>query len=193
MNTPTLFGCLQQVRDDLEECGASWALVGALGVAAWSEARATFDMDVAVSADPSQARTLVECLITRGYALEASFGQAMHSLAIAGGPDLRLDLLFGFSGIEDRVVQHAVSLEVLPGLSLPVAHRGDLMALKLLAAREPERGHDLADARRLLQRASSGELDHSRAAMELMRRRGTPNSDGLVEIFEELLMKLDRD
>ena len=187
MNTPVLFGFLQQVRDDLDECGASWALVGALGVAAWAEARATFDMDVAVSADPSGARTLVERLIERGYTLEASFGQAMQSLAIPGSKALRLDLLFGLSGIEDRVVQNAISLEILDGLRVPVVHRGDLIALKLLAAREPERGHDRGDALRLLKHASEGDIEHARAAMKLMEQRSVPGSDGLHADLDRLL------
>ncbi|HEY3604485.1 MAG TPA: hypothetical protein VGL04_07415 [Sporichthyaceae bacterium] len=42
------------------------------------------------------------------------------------------DLLFASSGIEDVVVAEAVTTTVLPGLVVPVARPGHLVALKLL-------------------------------------------------------------
>ena len=73
----------------------------------------------------------------------------MTSLAVPEVPltGLRLDLLFSLAGIEDQVARSAEVISVLPGLVLPVARRGDLIALKLLAAGEPSREHDWRDLR----------------------------------------------
>lgn len=48
-----------------------------------------------------------------------------------------VDLLFASSGIENEVVASADLLEVLPGLTVPVATTAHLIALKVLAYSEP--------------------------------------------------------
>jgi hypothetical protein len=47
-----------------------------------------------------------------------------------------VDLLFASSGIEHEVVERSERLEIAPGLWLPVASVGDLIALNLLAVHE---------------------------------------------------------
>ena len=171
----SLEGALARIGRDLDELGRPWALVGALAVAARAEARATLDVDVAVAVgDPVEAAALVADLRGRGYRWEADFGTAMTTLAIPSDTtaDLRLDLLFSLAGIEDVVARAAERLAVLPGLELPVALRGDLIALKLLAAGAPGREHDWRDARALIRGATAADLARAGQSIALLVARG---------------------
>lgn len=58
-----------------------------------------------------------------------------------------LDVLFASSGIESEVVGSAELLEVLPGLTVPVARIGHLIALKVLSRDDRDRHQDIADLR----------------------------------------------
>jgi hypothetical protein len=55
---------------------------------------------------------------------------------------------------------------------MPVARRGDLIAMKLLAAREPTREHDRRDLRHLLRGASGDDLEQAQSAIDWLVRRG---------------------
>ncbi len=168
-------GALARIGRDLDDLGRPWALVGALAVAARAEARATLDVDVALAVDgPEDAAALVSVLLQRGYVWRADFGSAMTSLSVPEAPPagLRLDLLFSLAGIEHEVACRAERMTVLPGLELPIARRGDLIALKLLAAREPGREHDWRDLRGLIAGASPADLDQARSSIALLVARG---------------------
>lgn len=189
---------LRRIRDDLDDLGRPWVLVGALAVAARAEARATLDVDVALAvADRADAEELVESLVERGYRWKASFGHAMTSLLVPD-PDappvgLRLDLLFSMVGIEDRVAKEGERLAVLPDLEFPVARRGDLITLKLFGARQPGREHDRRDLRFLLEAADSEDLERARASIALMERRGIVERDVLEEELKRELSKIRSD
>ncbi len=60
-----------------------------------------------------------------------------------------VDVLFASSGIEPEIVRSAEAIEILPGLVVPVARTGHLIALKLLARDDESRPQDLADLRSL--------------------------------------------
>jgi len=171
-----LEGALARIGRDLDELGHPWALVGALAVATYAEARATLDVDVAVAVDgPADSAALVAALRDRGYGWQADFGSAMTSLIVPGDgtpAGLRLDLLFALAGIEAEVARGAERLTIVPGLVLPVAQRGDLIALKLLAAGEPGREHDRRDLRALVAGAGAGDFKRARAAIDLLASRG---------------------
>ena len=186
-----LEAALFRLGHDLDALGNPWALVGALAVAAHAEARATLDVDVAVAVEgPADAAALVNHLRRRGYIWQADFGSAMTSLAVPEGPPtgLRLDLLFSLAGIEDQVARSAERISVLPGLVLPVARRGDLIALKLLAAGEPSREHDWRDLRALLAGATEADLRHAHESIALLIARGAA-SPGRLEAELERLQK----
>lgn len=174
---------LSRIGRDLDELGRPWALVGAIAVAVHAEARATLDVDVVVAVDsPSDAAALVAELRDRGYQWQADFGGAMTSLAVAANDEpagLRLDLLFSLAGIESEVARAAERITVVPGLVLPVAQRGHLIALKLLAAGEPGREHDWRDLRALVAGATSGDIDRARASIDLLVSRGAASRERL--------------
>lgn len=101
---------------------------------------------MAVMVDDAQAaEELVRSLISHGYRLFASVEHDNGRLATVRmmraveGIDVVVDLLFASSGIEAEVAQSAEALEITPGLTLPVARIGHLIALKVLAREDVTR------------------------------------------------------
>jgi len=188
----SLASALAHIRASLDEIGHRWALVGALAVAAHAEARATLDVDVAVAVDdPDEAARVVSQLRNLGYRWQRDLGTAMSSLEVPEGPPagLRLDVLFSLTGIENEIADGAKRIEVLPGLDLPVAQVGDLIAVKLLAAGEPGREHDWRDLRALVACATPPDLERARSSMALLSRRGQSPPGRLEERLERLLAR----
>lgn len=188
---------------DLRALGVPWALVGGLAVSARAEPRMTRDIDVALTITGDQeAEQIVHRLRDRGY-LD---GDSMFHRETGRLSTVRLqqrddesgtccDLLFAMSGIEGEVVAAAEPLEVLPGLVSPVATRGHLLALKVLALRPDrpqERGQDLTDIRALLRVADDDELERARQALELISRRGYDRGKDLEATFREQLRQFRR-
>lgn len=83
-----------------------------------------------------------------------------------------IDVLFASSGIEPEIALHAELLEVLPGLTVPVARTGDLIALKLLARDDERRPQDAADLRALHEVATEADLAIAAEAVALIGQRG---------------------
>src|SRR5262249_41798736 len=83
-----------------------------------------------------------------------------------------VDLLFASSGIEPEVVLAAEAIEVVPGLSVPVARLSHLIALKVLARDDRTRPQDRVDLAALLTRADPAALGEARESLALVTRRG---------------------
>jgi predicted nucleotidyltransferase len=186
---------LRKASDDLDSLDAAWALVGGFALAARVEPRFTRDVDiaVAVSSDAS-AEALVFELSRHGYEVGAIVEQeAVGRLSTArlrspvgGDMTLFVDLLFASSGIEEELVRDADVLEVLPGLRLPVARIGHLIALKLLALDEnrPQDAFDLANLRTV---ADEQELKLTEEAIGLIHERGFDRGRDLPSALAALL------
>jgi Nucleotidyl transferase AbiEii toxin, Type IV TA system len=201
-----LRAALIRLQTDLLASRASWALIGGLAVSARAEPRTTRDIDVSVLVSGDlEAERIVSSLFRRGYQVESQLEQeatqrlATMRLRIPGEESggVIADLLFASSGIEPEVVAAAEALEVMPGLFVPVARTGHLLALKVLALdlEHPEkRPQDLGDIRELLRVADGEEVQLARSGLDLITRRGfdrgTPNRrrDLRVE-FEDLLTR----
>lgn len=172
---------LRRAVADLEGEGARFALVGGLAVSARTGPRFTRDVDlvVAVPGDP-EAEALVAALRERGYLPLATVEQesadrlAQARLRPPGGSEegAVIDLLFASSGIEAEIVDAAEFLVVLPGLGLPVASTGHLIALKVLARDDRTRPQDGIDLAALLHGASTTDLELAAAALALIEARG---------------------
>ncbi|MEJ7703784.1 MAG: nucleotidyl transferase AbiEii/AbiGii toxin family protein [Geodermatophilaceae bacterium] len=169
---------LRRVTADLDRRRLGWALVGGFAVSARAEPRFTRDVDVAVAViDDRAAEQNVHDLVAGGYRLLASVEQeAVGRLAtvrlspVAG--DVVVDVLFASSGIEPEIVRSAEAIEILPGLVVPVARTGHLIALKLLARDDESRPQDLADLRSLHEVATREDVDLARSAIHLITERG---------------------
>jgi len=83
-----------------------------------------------------------------------------------------VDLLFASSGIEDAIVSAAEELFVLEGVSVRVATRAHLIAMKVLARDDRQRPQDWDDLRSLLQDATERDLTQAREALETIMSRG---------------------
>jgi predicted nucleotidyltransferase len=98
-----------------------------------------------------------------------------------------VDLLFAASGIEDVLVAQADTIQVLPGLQLPVARVGHLLATKVLARDDKRRPQDAADLRALLAEAEQHDLALAETALALITQRGFARGRDLKAAWRALL------
>jgi hypothetical protein len=186
---------LRRVASDLARYDRAWAMVGGFAVSARAEPRFTRDIDVAVAvSDDADSESLVRRLISDGYSPLASIEQdetgrlAAMRLACPLGDDgdVIVDLLFASSGIEPEIVKSAESVDIVAGLTLPIAITGHLIALKLLAQDADTRPQDLADLRSLRAVATPADLDAARTAARLITKRGFNRGRDLIAALNAL-------
>jgi hypothetical protein len=188
---------LYRIRGELERLGARWALIGGIAVSVRAEPRTTRDIDVAVAVDgDAEAESLVRELRVRGYGLEPDgvleqeqTGRLatvrLLSPAGAGDPGVTVDLMFASSGIEREVVGAATDLAIVADRAepIPIATRGHLIALKVLAGR----AQDVADAVALIQAAEEADIRETREALHEISRRGYSRGKNLMVALENLI------
>lgn len=188
---------LRQAAEDLDAIGARWAIIGGLAVAFRAEPRFTKDVDMAVAvADNREAEDIVNRLQVRGYALASLVEQDyVNRLATArlvrpkaGTSSAFIDLLFANAGIEEEIVRSAERLEVLPGIFLPVASTGHLIALKALAGRH----QDMTDLGYLIAAATEDDLDQARTSAALIQERGFNRGQNLPEDLAAIISQAEK-
>jgi predicted nucleotidyltransferase len=173
--------------------GVPFALVGGFAVTVRTEPRFTRDLDLAVAVvDDAGAEGVLRSFVEAGYSLSAEVDQtAVDRIAIARlhepDGDGVTDLLFASSGIEPELVAAAEAIEVLPGLVLPVATVGHLIALKLLARDDDTRPQDAGDLRALAAVATAADRIVASEAVQLIEARGFSRGRSLAQALEELL------
>jgi predicted nucleotidyltransferase len=184
---------LAGIARDLEALGFHFAIIGGLAVSAQAEPRLTRDADLAVAVkDDEAAEALLHDLQVQGYRLIAIVEQdRVGRLATARLEPPRstgaiVDLLFSSSGIETEIVNEAVWLDVLPGLELPVARIGHLLALKVLARDDRRRPQDLDDIHALLREADASDRRLAARALALIEKRGFHRNRHLVAAWNRL-------
>ncbi len=190
----TLADVLRASAGELERLRTSFALIGGLAVSARTEPRFTRDIDLAVAVtDDDDAERRVHGLVTAGFSIDSTVEQtARGRLATvrlrppgeAGGV---LDLLFASSGIEPEIVTRAEPLEILSGLTVPVARTGDLIALKLLARDDDERPQDALDIRALARAADDEDWALARTACQQISDRGFNRGRDLLSALDALI------
>jgi predicted nucleotidyltransferase len=166
------------VASDLDRLELGYALIGGFAVSIRTDPRFTQDIDLVVAVtDDDAAELAVHRLVESGYAIlavvehEAQNRLATARLELPGGVWV-VDLLFASSGMEREIVDAADRIEVVPGLRLPVASVGHLIALKLLARDDDTRPQDSADLRALVGVANEEEVLEARDAVDLIGARG---------------------
>jgi hypothetical protein len=180
---------------DLRTLGLPWALVGGLAVSVRARPRTTEDLDVAIAVlTDREAERIAVSFRNLGYpyllpqhALEQKdVGRLATVRFLSPGEEERrviVDLLFASSGIEPEVVAAAELEEILPGLTVPVALTGHLIALKVLAGREL----DVRDARWLWEAATEGEKQHARDSLALITHRRFNRGKDLIAELARIL------
>jgi hypothetical protein len=178
---------------DLRAVGARWALVGGFAVILRAESRSTRDLDVALAVSGErEAESIVLALRLRGYRdhpngamIEREDGRLgtvrLISPPLSEDIGSEIDLLIACAGVEAEVVAAATPLEVLPGVVIPVARAGHLVALKVLAGRLK----DVEHIQVLIRAMGADDLRIARETVDLIERRGfndKPERDLLVEL-----------
>jgi hypothetical protein len=98
-----------------------------------------------------------------------------------------VDLLFASSGIEAEIVAAAEPIEIIPGLVVPIARTGHLIAVKILARDDETRPQDIADIRALLAVATDDDIELARTSVDLITERGFHRDRDLPAALEQLL------
>jgi len=189
-----LEAALVRIQQELELLDVRWALIGGLAVSVRAEPRTTRDIDVAVViSDDEEAESIVRGLRTRGYRereagmIEQTAAGRLATVRFVSPPrddeGIVVDLMFASSGIEPEVVGAATPVELFPGIELPVASRGHLIALKVLAGRP----QDEIDARALILDADDRDLEEARRAVDLIDRRGYSRHRDLLASLHGLM------
>lgn len=191
-----LLTVLRRTAEALDGHRQAWALVGGLAVSVRSEPRFTRDIDVAAAVnDDVSAEALVSSLVVSGFRLRLSLEhEALKRLATVrltppgeGEEGVVVDLLFASSGIESEICRDADRLELAPGLSVPVAQAGHLVAMKLLAL-APDRPQDALDLRALVATLTEADRARARAATARIEELGANRSKPLREELERWLV-----
>jgi hypothetical protein len=188
----SLTAALRRAKLDLDAVGARYALVGGLAVSARAEPRLTRDVDLVVAVeDDAEAEAIVRAMAARGYRVTSVVEQTRTSrLATArlSAPHAMIvvDLLFASSGIEQSIVAASDQLKLLPGLQMPVARTGHLIAMKLLARDDRERPQDLDDLRALIAVANRADRELVVAAIEQIEARGFSRGRSLAAMWRTL-------
>ncbi len=189
-----LEAALRRIAVDLERHGRRWAVIGGFAVAARAVTRFTRDIDIAVTVtDDADSESLVRQLMADGYRMLASIEQddtgRLATVRLASplsGGEVVVDLLFASSGIEPEIAAAAEITDVVPGLRLPIATTGHLIALKLLARDDRERPQDQADLRALDAVSTPADYQDALEAVELISARGYDRGRDLVSALSHL-------
>jgi hypothetical protein len=175
---------------ELARNGHASCLVGGLAVSSRCDPRFTRDGDLAVVVtDDAEAERAVAGLVTLGYRVgmiteqEAADRLAMTRVTDPSGA--HIDLLFASSGIEAEVVAAAEPLEIVPGVRLPTATVGHLIALKLLSV-APGRETDAMDLRNLAAIATDADWAVAIEAVSRITARGFHRDRNLGAALAEL-------
>ncbi len=190
-----LFSELRRVTNDLHQCGVAWCLVGGLGTSVYVEPRTTKDIDVVVSVpDEQQADNLKGLLLTKGYTNPQLL---MHTtptrrmgwrvfIPPSREANIPLDILVSACGIEQDIVANSSTIEILPGLSLPVASLGHLIAMKVLSQNSFERLQDRVDLLALLRNANENDRKVAERSLKEIANRGFSEGRNLVAELHEI-------
>jgi predicted nucleotidyltransferase len=180
----------------LDDLGCRWALVGGHAVSARTAPRFTRDVDLSASvADDEEAETIIRGLHARGYRVvqliehepTGRLGTARMIVPGSMSDDPNLDVLFASCGIEPDIVDAATLLEIEPGIVVPVATAGHLIAMKLLAADAVRRPQDLVDLVVLIERAKDQDIRDARDAIQRIHARGFDRGRDLSSQLDALL------
>ncbi len=183
---------LREAANDIAKIGAKFAVVGGLAVSARAEPRMTRYADLAIAVQSDQeAEAVIFAMQRLGYSVLAVVEQEatgrMSTVRLETTGSVITDLLFASSGIEQDVVERATLISVIPGLILPVASVGDLIAMKLLARDDRQRPNDADDLRALREVATDADWETARIAVIAIQERGYARQRNLGAALDTLV------
>jgi predicted nucleotidyltransferase len=193
--TASLLSIVGRALSDFHDVNARAALVGGLAVGVHVLERTTRDADFAVAVETDEeAERITRDLVARGYrtalVLEQTDVQRLATVRLISPEDDRtmVDILYASAGIENEIVDAALPMELAHGLICPVASRGHLVALKVLA-RSDHRPQDDQDLGALLKNIEDHELEGARNALALVIERGYARSKNLLRDLDDVVRR----
>ena len=184
---------------DLEAAQLEFALVGGLAVSARGAPRFTADVDFAVAVSGDEAAEAAVFRMQRlGYAVQTTIEDKetgrLSTARLLGPtrPRIIVDLLFAACGVESEVVAGATRTTILPGVQVPVARTGHLLAMKVLALDDKLRPQDRMDIAALLPLADTEERKLARSTLTRIQALGRGRGKKLVSVFDRLAAKHTR-
>jgi predicted nucleotidyltransferase len=183
---------LRQAAADMTKIGAKFAVVEGMAVSARAEPRMTRDADLAIAVKNDQeAEQVVFAMQRLGYSVlvvvEQEATGRMSTVRLETTGSVITDLLFASSGIEQDIVSRSTRISIIPGLILPVASVGDLIAMKLLARDDRHRPNDADDLRGLSEVATEADWETARIAVVAIQERGYARDRDLGAALDSLL------
>ena len=190
--TTTLLDNLQTVAKHLGQLGNDWALIGGLAVSAYVEPRFTRDIDIVVSVDDdAEAEDFVRTWREQGFRIcsvvEQEATERLATIRSRRSSDNQaiVDLMFASSGLEPEIAAEAEVLELAPGVEVPVARLGHLIALKVLSHDDESRPQDGIDLGKLVEIADEDELNAAREALRTIEARGYARGRNLQQLLQD--------
>jgi hypothetical protein len=192
---------IRRIAEDLNASSSSWCLVGGLAASVYAEPRTTKDIDIVVSIRFEQEiEALKTFLLQRGYSkpfilMHTEPTRRMGWRLITSstrGSELPLDILSSACGIEHQIVDKSLKLEVLPGVWLPVAALGHLIAMKILSHRDISRLQDRVDLLALLTVAQRKDIELAKEALTQIMRIGYANDRNLLAELQANIDQISR-
>jgi hypothetical protein len=152
----------------------------------------TRDADLAIAVQSDQeAERVIFAMQQLGYSVVAVIEQEvtgrMATVRLETAGSVITDLLFASSGIEQDIVERSTRISVIPGLVLPVASIGDLIAMKLLARDDRQRPTDADDLRALREVATDSDWETARIAVSAITERGYARQRNLTASLDSLI------
>jgi hypothetical protein len=190
LNDDPLAG-LAHIARELRKRGRGFALVGGLAVSIRGEVRTTQDVDIVVAvSDDADLEALVRDLAGAGYSAVTTVEQEvvgrLATVRLESPAGVVVDLVAATCGIEAEIVA-AASLVLFEAIGeVPVARAEDLLAMKVLSARDG-RPHDSTDAKSLLTFNPALDLASVRDRLSLMTERGYARNQDLLAKLDSLL------
>ena len=161
-----------------------WYVFGAQAVQVWGTPRLSADVDVTVELPSDNTHALVSAVEHAGFALRVrdvdDFVRRTRVLPfVHRNSGMFVDVVLAGPGPEEEFLARARSVEIAPGLSVPIISPEDLVATKILAGRPK----DIEDVRGIL-RSRGSTLDIGRIRRLLGALEGAVAQTDLLSTFE---------
>ncbi|MCA0181241.1 MAG: nucleotidyl transferase AbiEii/AbiGii toxin family protein [Actinobacteria bacterium] len=193
MNSP-IWESLGRLTNDAADLGLRWAVIGGMAVSARAEPRFTRDIDICVLVDAdADAEAVIASFFQRGYSLDSLVEhEYLERLATVRlrppvSEGMLVDVLFASSGLEPEITREADQMQLVPGLTVPVARPAHLVVLKLLARDDSTPPHDRADLASLRPILTQSDKTEVRRLTRIIVERGFHRGRDLPTLAEDYL------
>ena len=162
-----------------------FAFIGGLAVQSWGEPRLTRYIDLSLLTGFGGEERFADALLTHyepRMAGAKEFALAHRVLLLKAKGGIGIDVSFAALPYEERVVDRAILVELLPARALRLCSPEDLIIMKLFAGREI----DLRDARSVIVRQGADRLDWDYMEHNLSALGTVKEEAGLIDVLARM-------